>query len=344
MSTIVFADRTSAYTGRSLGERPLGGTESSVIRLARELAARGHTVSVHTPIAEGAEVDGVRWRPLTERPTAGADLAVIVQQPSLLGFAPRPRKRVMWVLWMPNNLKHYKQIGRMWRYRPVPLLMSKAQDRTYSPWLPKGKRPLIHLGLPDEVRGLPPLGAPPRRRAIFASNASRNLKRLVGIWAERVVPRVPDAILEVYGVSDLRSGDDPWTKWRGSYLPDGLSSAAKESVRIHAPVGRAALMAAMREARVMTYPGHKSEAFCLTLAEAQALGVPAVVGRLAAVPERVVDGVTGYHRDEDEGFAAAVIALLTDDALWRGQHEAALRLQQGLSWRDYADRFEAEFL
>lgn len=343
MSTIVFADRTSAYTGRSLAERPLGGTESSVTRLARELAARGHEVSVHTPIEAGVEVDGVRWRPLAERPAAGADLAVIVQQPRLLGFAPRPRKRVVWVLWMPNNLKHYKQIGRMWRYRPIPLLMSAAQEGTYSRWLPKGKRPLIPLGLPSEVRGLPPLGVPPGRRAIFASNASRNLNHLVAIWAGRVLPRVPDAVLDVYGVSDLRPDDDPWVRWRG-FLPEGLSAAARASVRIHAPVDRAALKAAMREARVMTYPGHKSEAFCLTLAEAQALGVPAVVGRLAAVPERVVDGVTGYHRDDEEGFAAATIALLTDDALWRRQHEAALRLQQGLSWRDYADRFEAEFL
>jgi glycosyltransferase involved in cell wall biosynthesis len=243
---------------------------------------------------------------------------------------------------MPNNLKHYKQIGRMWRHRPIPILMSRAQQDTYSRWLPSPANGLfLPLALPDEVRNLPPFATPPARWAIFASNPSRNLNRLVRIWAERILPRVPDAILGVYGVSGLAAGEDPWQAWKGSYLPDGLTPAVRASVHIHPPVDRAALKKAMREARVMPYLGHKSEAFCLTLAEAQALGVPAVVARIGALPERVVDGVTGFHRDDDAGFAEATIALLTDDALWRRHHEAALRLQQGLSWREYADRFEA---
>ncbi|MCC6984403.1 MAG: glycosyltransferase family 4 protein [Bauldia sp.] len=345
MSTIVFADRTSAYDGHALDERPLGGTESSVTRLARELAARGHAVSVHTRIERAATIGGVDWRPLTERPAPGADLYVPVQQPSLLGFAPRPRKRALWVLWMPNNLKHYKQIGRMWRYRPIPVLMSRVQEDTYSRWLPaRTGQVFLPLALPDEVRNLAPLASPPRPRAIFASNPSRNLHRLVRIWADRILPRVPGAVLDVYGVSGLGPSQDPWEAWKGRHLPDGLPAQAKTSVRIHEPVGRAALKEAMRAARVIPYLGHKSEAFCLTLAEAQALGVPAVVARIGALPERVVDGVTGFHRDDDAGFAEATVALLTDDALWRRQHEAAIRLQQGWSWRDYADRFEAELI
>jgi glycosyltransferase involved in cell wall biosynthesis len=96
----------------------------------------------------------------------------------------------------------------------------------------------------------------------------------------------------------------------------------------------------------MPYFGHVCEAFCLSLAEAQALGLPAVVARIGALPERVIDGVTGFHlqRDDEAGFAEATIALLTDDALWRRQHEKALALQQGWSWRDYAAAFEAKLL
>ena len=43
---------------------------------------------------------------------------------------------------------------------------------------------------------------------------------------------------------------------------------------------REAIALAMRHARVMLYLGHKCEAFCLSLAEAQALGTPCVkIGR-----------------------------------------------------------------
>jgi hypothetical protein len=44
---------------------------------------------------------------------------------------------------------------------------------------------------------------------------------------------------------------------------------------------------------------------------------------------------------DEEEFAAAAVALLTDDSLWRRTHEAALTHQRGLSWDDVACRFEA---
>jgi glycosyltransferase involved in cell wall biosynthesis len=94
----------------------------------------------------------------------------------------------------------------------------------------------------------------------------------------------------------------------------------------------------------MLYLGHKVEAFCFALAEAQAMGVPCVVGPIAAVPERVIDGVTGYIHADPQRFADAAVAILSDDPLWRRQHEAALKLQQGLSWDEHAARFEAAVL
>ena len=90
----------------------------------------------------------------------------------------------------------------------------------------------------------------------------------------------------------------------------------------------------------MLYLGHKAEAFCLVLAEAQALGVPAVIAPVAALPERVIDGVTGFHHSDPERFAEAAVSLLTDDGLWRRQHEAALRQRQGITWAEHAALFE----
>jgi glycosyltransferase involved in cell wall biosynthesis len=100
----------------------------------------------------------------------------------------------------------------------------------------------------------------------------------------------------------------------------------------------------MRGSRIMLYGGHATEAFCLAVAEAQALGVPAVVRPIAAMPERVRDGVTGFVAGEQDAFVRAAVAVLRDDALWRRQHEAALRLQQGWSWDEMAAAFEAHVL
>ena len=70
------------------------------------------------------------------------------------------------------------------------------------------------------------------------------------------------------------------------------------------------------------------------------MGVPCVVASKTVLPERVVDGKTGFVRDDPQEFANAAVNLLTDDVLWRRQHQAALKYQQGLSWEDFATRFE----
>ena len=345
MASIIIADNTERYDGRDLETRPLGGTESSVIRMARELARRRHAVTVYSNCDGPIEHEGVQWRPLSGTPPATCDLYVAVQHPRLLGFVPEPRRRAIWVAWQPNHLKHYKQIWRMWWYRPVPVLISLHQVRIYSPFLPRrDPHIVIPHGLPEDVRGRSALPAPPQRRAIFASNPRRKLRELVEIWVERIHPRVPDATLEVYGLHGIERGEDAWRSWQGSLLPANVPSAAQRSVRVHPAGTRQELLEAFRASRVMLYLGHKVEAFCLALAEAQALGVPAVIAPVAALPERVIDGVTGFHHADSARFADAAVALLTDDALWRRQHEAALRLQQGISWPEQAGRFEAALL
>ncbi|MBK5959558.1 glycosyl transferase family 1 [Rhodoplanes elegans] len=345
MAEIIIADTTRQYDGTHLETQPLGGTESSVIRLARELARRRHAVTVYTNCTTPVEDHGVMWRPIAGARPETCDLYVACQHPRLLRFVKRPKRRAIWVLWQPNHLKHYKQIGRVWWYRPVPVLQSLHQVTIYSPFLPRrDPQILIPLGLPEDVRGHAPLKAPPPRRAIFASNPQRNLGRLVEIWADKVLPRVPDAVLDVYGVHDIPPGTNAWDVWSGTLLPANQPAHVRASVVVHPSATREGLIEAMRGSRVLVYLSHKVEAFCLAVAEAQALGVPAVVAPVAAVPERVLDGITGFHEADPDRFAERTVALLTDDALWRRQHEAAIRHQQGISWSEYAGRFEAALL
>jgi hypothetical protein len=38
----------------------------------------------------------------------------------------------MWMMWRPNNLRHYKQLPRMWWYWPRPVFISAHQASEYS--------------------------------------------------------------------------------------------------------------------------------------------------------------------------------------------------------------------
>ena len=349
MGRIVIADSTNQYDGRDLARRPLGGTETSVIQLAEALARRGHEVVCRTNTPDHALHNGVTWMPLGTAEPGASDVFLAVQHPEMLRLAGRTRRRALWVVWPPGGFRRGHRALRLWRYRPRLVFVSEFQVRVYPRWLP-GPRPLtvIPFGLPDAVRGRPPLLTAPPPRAIFASNPQRDLRWLLELWGRTILPAVPAAELHVYGLRDYtyRYGD-PWEETAqrlGQFLPGDLSPAARSSLRPHPPAPREELWTAMRRARVMLYGGHRVESFCLSVAEAQALGVPAVVRPITVLPERVRDGVTGFVAPDDEAFARQAIALLTDDGLWRAQHEAALRLQQGWSWDQMAARFEAEVI
>lgn len=343
MASIIFADTTGRYDGRDLELRAMGGTESSVIRLSRELVLRGHDVTVFTNCDAPVADHGVNFAPLGSIVPESCDLYVAVQHPSLLGLVKRPRRRAIWVLWQPNMLKHYKKIWRMWLYRPVPVLMSRYQVSIYSPMLPRrDPHIVIPLGLPEDVRTLPALEAMPGPNLIFASNPQRNLTGIVQIFAERILPVRPDARLRIFG--SMQMVDDPWTAWGGGVIPAGLQEPVRNAISFHPAAPRDELIAAFRSSRALIYLGHKVEAFCLTLAEAQACGLPCVVAPVAVLPERIIDGETGFVRADPQAFAEAALSLLNDDALWRRHHGAAIARQKGIGWPEAAARFETALL
>ena len=252
-------------------------------------------------------------------------------------------------MWASRNLDTPKYIPTMLRHRPRVICISDFQAKEFPFWLPrKGRLTVVPLGLPEAVRSGEGLQEPPSRRAIFATRPVRGLRWLVELWADKILPAVPGAELHVFGVrgGSYRVGE-PWQETHetlGQFLPAGLSDAERTSIKPHAPTSREELWGAMRQSRVMLYAGHRSEAFCLAVAEAQALGVPAIVKPIAVMPERVRDGETGFVARDDVSFARHAVAVLSDDGLWRSMHESALRYQRGIGWDDVAARFEAAAL
>jgi glycosyltransferase involved in cell wall biosynthesis len=68
-----------------------------------------------------------------------------------------------------------------------------------------------------------------------------------------------------------------------------------------------------------------NEGMPLSLIEAAAAGRPSVTTRVGSAPEVVVDGVTGYVCDLDDGALAAAVVRLADDARLREAMGSAAR-------------------
>ncbi len=332
---VVMADDGIAFDGAAAASGPLGGAETAFVALAEALAARGHRVAAYSNCRAPLDHNGVRWAPLAGGVPDRCDLYIGNRGHRVIGLS-RPRRRLFWLHNPGGYLRKPRFALRLARYRPL-LVTSGAYHRATIPaWLPSGGRVVIPYGVLDRFRRAAEREPPPPH-AVFTSNPLRGLGWLLDLWTQRIAPAVPGAELHIY------AGPAVYGQTRNPAMAAVLDRAAAlgaRGVRLHAPVGREALAGVLAASRVMLYRGDPGETFCLALAEAQAMGVPAVVQPRGAVAERVVDGETGRVAADDAAFAAAAIAALADDALWRRWHRAALARQRGLGWDEVAARFE----
>lgn len=331
MARIVLADDGIAFDGRS--RTGLGGAETAFLRLAENLAARGHDVAAFSNTAERSEVAGVAWAPVSGPLPETADLYVANRGDRVLDHL-RGASRI--AFWLHNDaayLKKFRYLRRLWRRKPTLVFVSDSHRRLAPSWLPDAGRVVIPLGLEDSYRHAAERGPPPPM-ALYAANPLRGLSELAALWPKI---GVAGAKMIAHSGADLYAAK-PRTR---EAMQAALASVdGVPGMELRPFVRRDALLDVLREARVFLYPGDPTETFCLSVAEAQALGVPCVVYARGALPERVIDGKTGFVVKSEAAFADAARRLLTDDVLWRAQHRACLATQAKRGWSDMAADFE----
>ncbi len=340
MAEIVMADDGIAFDGKTAEKGPLGGAESAFVGLAEALAGRGHHVEARSRCTAALSHAGVNWAPLAAGVPRSCDLYVANRGHRMIGLVPQARRRLFW---LHNPARYLKKPRVAWRlawYQPILVTTGLYHASTVPRSVIFGRHEIIPYGVLDTFRHAEPREPPPPR-AVFTSNPLRGLDWLLDVWVARIRPAMPHAELHIFaGPAVYRDA-----AVKGAQQMEAILSRAEglhaEGVRRHTPVGREALALVLTGARVMLYRGDPGETFCLALAEAQAMGVPAVVQPLGSVTERVVDGQTGRIAVSDGEFAEAAVAVLRDDELWRRWHRNALATQRGLSWNEVAARYEA---
>jgi len=337
MAEVVMADDGIAFDGGSAEQGPLGGAETAFAALAEALARRGHHVSVRNRCVAAVCYKGVHWAPLSEGVPPACDLYIGSRGHRVIGLVRRAKRRLFWLHNPAGYLKKPRNLWRLARYRPILITTGRYHAATVPKWLPCGGCEIIPYGILDGFRAAAPREAPPPV-AIFTSNPLRGLDWLLDLWVAYIFPAVPQAQLHIYaGEAVYGAVREP----RMDKILERAGELAPYGIRRFAPVARMQLAAALSGARVMLYRGDPGETFCLALAEAQAMGLPAIVQPLGSAPERVIDDVTGRVAADDDVFAMAAAAVLRDDDLWRRWHLGALAKQSGASWDSVAVRFEA---
>lgn len=340
MSLIAMADDGVTFDGLTLREGPLGGAETAFILLAEAFARRGHRVVAGSNTGRAIRHEGVEWMPLWDGAFPDeADLYIANRGHRVIPLVPHAKKAAFWVHNPAEYLLKWRYLVRLWRRRPTIVLLGNYHATTYPKWAPGGDRVVIPLGV-DELFRHAGERAPPPPRVIFTSNPLRGLDWLLDLWSRFIRPAVANAELHLFaGAATYRDSRAAPTDRVGTVL-DKARRLASSGVVLRDPIAHENLVGELEASRAMLYRGDRGETFCLSLAEAQAMGVPIVVMPIGCVAERVIDNVTGFIAGDDRAFVQSAIRLLTDDGLWQAQHRAALAQQRARSWDVVAADFE----
>ncbi|MGV3524944.1 MAG: glycosyltransferase [Candidatus Sericytochromatia bacterium] len=363
---IAFLSRVShPFNGDTVKRAPLGGTQSALVYLARELQARGHEVHVFCH-GEPGVFDGVSYHPVPE-------LARFARQHALDAFVPCADEsalalgiRSRHTLWWSHN-----DYAFLWdempdlRAKMAAALATRADKLiAVSQWhadklaevfqIPASHFWVTRNGVhwpyfeADPTPALPP-------RLIYSSVPDRGLDLLLDFFP-RLRAQVPELELHLYSSFTVWGKSAAWDLAHAGPLYQRALDL--EGVFLHRPVAQAELAAAMRQGSLFVYPNHPApvdttgfwaETSCISALEAQAAGLPVITSARGALPETVRDGETGllipgdpFSSDYAEAFISATVGLLQDPVRRLQMSEAArAHIQARHTWPQIAAEWEA---
>ncbi len=328
----------------TLEQRALGGAESAVLLVARELRLRGHQVTVfcHLPpagrsdaVVSGARsAEGVRYVDIAEYPAfvgqVEIDLLIASRDPTLVEQPHQARKAVLWL----HDLATYRHL------RPA---LARAAWRCDEVWcLSEFHRRQVHevTGYPLEAlrvvrNGIARLPVEPgvaREPAtlLYAARPERGLEHLVGRGG--VMELLPEFRLLVCGYEIPGEEHAPY------YARLRRLCDERPNVRRLGALPQTELRRLMARAWAYVYPTAFEEVSCILARECVEQRLPVVATRVGALPETLGDGAL-WAPDVGPGFAAAVRRLQADAQLY-AQLQAHQAARTDLYWDAVAARFE----
>ena len=342
-----YAGASIPIHAHSLDERPLGGTETGVIRIAEVLAQRGHEVTVFTS-HHSPPISNPRYLHHSQVGQCGPfDLLILVQEWRGLFFDLPARQIWVWTGDGPEQYSNYGIGDRRVRERLEKLLVASNYQRAAlcaASGFPEEKTFVLGNGV-----HLPFFeGAESRnkQRLIFTSAPYRGLA-LVPPLLRELQRTHPEIEFHAFSGMNLYDRERPF---EGPHVAQYKAIARVlekiPGVVLHGNVAQRQLAREYMKSGIFFYPCSVPETFCITALEAQAAGCPIVTSTLGALPETVgsagvcVPGAVGSERFMSQ-FVEATKSLLNDPGRYESFAAAgrARALGQG-SWESVASKLE----
>ena len=335
------------FDGNTIYEKGLGGSESALFYIARELAGMGYVVKVFNKCDNPGIYEGVEYGDLTDFYIFNrfSKIKVFIASRSFKPYfsAINAERKVLW-------LHDHFDMAFLDEYDFKKIDLKDIEFFTLSKWqtdmwaeglnLPEDKFYITRNGFNPELFNTDGIKRN-RYKLIYSSRPERGLEILLDLFPE-IRKHIPEAELNVFAYVPF-SEDKEMEPLRGKLEQEG--------VILRGSVTQAQLAKEMMCSRVMVYPSIWKETSCIAAIEAQAAGLPIVSSVLAALPETIVNGKTGILIEGDpkseeyrKKFIYEVVELIKNDKKWKKLSEnGRKRAFEIYTWKRISEEWAEKF-
>ena len=338
MRILFFPVSCTPFHGKSLDERPLGGTETAIIRLAEALATLGHDVTVATPLKVFPETQPRYVTIKDAQQLKSLDVVIGVRGIKSIHHSFDTKKLFFWTGDSWNNVHSYGIGDSRYVNRLDGLfLVSEWHAKTLceASGFPLEKTFVLRNGI--QLSSFAGSEARQMKRLIYSSTPNRGLRHLPRLFLD-LKKKHPDAELHVFSSTLLYAQWPPVEEEELIYKGIFEELAHLPGCYNHGSILQPLLAREFMRAALWVYPTDYEETGCITAMEAQAGGCVAVTTDLAALKEIVGDAgllikpVAGTQQYHDQ-FVQACDTLLSNDSLWERYSKIGLERAKAFDWR-----------
>ena len=328
---IFFIENTKlSFDGNDKYNNKLRGGETVLINLSESLAKIGNDVTIFNNCSHNSKkINNVTWRNIellfNKKIDNKCDVCLVQADANLLDYTNAKGKYV--ISHSVQTLEKFinkKQLFYFFKHKPKVIVASDYHNKTRSFLTSSFGKVSLFWSVDKMFSNEPVENSVPKKIAIFTTRPDRNLKKLLSIWNNKIIPNSSDSVLYINPPFELTEKD--------------------KNIKLRQMSSQKNLLEELKHVRVMLVPGHKGEIFCLAAQESIEMCIPIVTFGIGALRERVEHNVTGFIANNDDEFAKYALMILNDDSCWLKLRNNLIARRGKKTWDDAAKKLYQSFL